>query len=480
MVIGKHPIIFTVFGGTGDLTYRKLIPALYNLKSAKLIAENVKILIVGRRDFDDQTYIEHIRPWVEEFARLPFGENVFDELTEHMQYIKMDFTNPEDYAVLHELYGQYQNAQFLYYYAVAPEFFPMISNNLLSCGCMDDQSTHQVMIEKPFGTDGASARDLHDQLLKVFDEKSIYRIDHYLGKEMIQNIMSIRFNNVLFKNVWDHRSIDYIAISAFETVGVENRGAYYEQAGAIKDMLQNHLFQILSVVLMEEPTKDVQSLFDHQTDIIRKIKPIEAKDIKQHLILGQYQRGSIDGKEVVGYTQEKNVMAESKTETFVALKVFVEHPSYKDIPIYLQTGKRTDQRSTEVLVVFKAVKDQHPNVLTIRISPDEGVYLKFNAKKPGNTQEIVEVSMDFCQSCVYENRLNTPEAYERLLFAAFNKDKSLFTDWSMVMASWGFIDQLNEAIRQSKMMPLPYPAGSHGPEALKQFLPESYFIIKSG
>lgn len=480
MAIGKHPILFTIFGGTGDLTYRKLLPALYNLKATKLMPEHLEILVVGRREYDSESYIKHIYPWIKKNARLSFDESVFKALMEHVHYVKMDFTQSEDYSILHNIYQKYSNAQQLYYYAVAPEFFSVISNNLKSCDCLFNENSHQVLIEKPFGEDADSAEKLHEQLSNVFNEESVYRIDHYLGKEMIQNMMAIRFKNTLFKNVWNKESIDYIAISAFETVGVENRGAYYDQTGAIKDMVQNHLFQILSIVLMDEPEENnVESLFQHQVDIINRLVPIQGKDLDKHLLLGQYSAGEIDGEPVIGYRDEQNVKPDTTTETFVSMKVCVDHPNYKGVPIYLQTGKRTDQRSTEVLVVFKPVENQKPNVLTIRISPDEGIYLRFNAKKPGNSQDIIDVSMDFCQSCVYENRVNTPEAYERLLFAAFNKDKSLFTDWSMVISSWKFIDHLLMVIKQERITPSLYQAGQCGPEEMEQFLPKNYFELRT-
>lgn len=480
MGIGNRKILFTIFGGTGDLTYRKLLPALYNLKATKVMPDNLEVLIVGRREFDSESYSEHIYPWVKNNARLEFSDNVFNALKEHMRYVKMDFTDASDYSMLHDIYNNYPDAQQLYYYAVAPEFFSIISNNLMECDCMSKQNTHQVLIEKPFGVDVNSASELDEQLTQVFNQESIYRIDHYLGKEMIQNMMAIRFKNTLFKNVWNKDSIDYIAISAFETVGVENRGGYYDQTGAIKDMVQNHLFQILSIVLMDEPNEgDVDSLFANQVDIIDRLVKVEPNDVKNRVLLGQYIGGKIDHEQVVGYQKEKNVQPNTKTETFVSLKMFVDHPNYLGVPIYLQTGKRTDQRSTEVLVVFKPVDDQKPNVLTIRISPDEGIYLTFNAKKPGNSQEIIEVSMDFCQSCVYENRVNTPEAYERLLYAAFNQDKSLFTDWSMVLSSWTFIDHLLESIKQANCPVEPYQAGDFGPKQMKEFLPDNYFEFRT-
>ena len=480
MAVGKRPILFTIFGGTGDLTYRKLLPALYNLMATKTLPRELKVFIVGRRDYTTASYGELIRPWIQEHARLPFGENVFEALMEHVEYVKMNFTVPEDYALLHDHYQQYPHAQQLYYYAVAPEFFEVISNNLKTCDCMAVENTHQVMIEKPFGVDLESAQLLDKQLLEVFERDSIYRIDHYLGKEMIQNILTIRFQNRLFKEVFNKENIDYIAITASETVGVENRGSYYDQTGALKDMVQNHMFQILSVVLMDEPEDDgVHTFFKNQSAVIEKIRLVDEASLDDQVVLGQYEAGTIEGEAVVAYRDEPNIDPHSNTDTYVGLKLFVDHPEFMDVPIYVQTGKRMDVRSTEVLIVLKPLNNQAPNVLTLRISPDEGVYFTINAKKPGNSQDVVSVSMDFCQSCVYENRINTPEAYERLLFAAFNRDLTLFSDWSMVSASWKVIDHLIAVVDKVGYKPLLYQAGSFGPQRLREFLPESYFTYRT-
>ena len=480
MAVGKQPMLLTIFGGTGDLTYRKLLPALYNLMATKTLPSDLKVFVVGRRDYTSESYGELIKPWIKEHARLPFSDNIFVALLKHIEYVKMNFTVKADYQLLQKVYEQYPNAQHLYYYAVAPEFFGTISKYLRDCECMLDSSTHQVLIEKPFGVDLESATRLDKELLEVFDRDSIYRIDHYLGKEMIQNIFTIRFQNMLFKQVFNKESIDYIAITASETVGVETRGGYYDQTGALKDMVQNHMFQILSMVLMDEPLEnDIHSFFKHQSDIIKRLRFMDEQSIGEQVVLGQYDAGTIEGEPVVAYHDEPHIKVDSKTETYVGLKLFVDHPLFDQVPIYVQTGKRMDVRSTEVLVVLKPLNNQPPNVLTLRISPDEGVYFTINAKKPGNSQDVISVSMDFCQSCVYENRINTPEAYERLLFGAFNKDLTLFSNWAMVEASWAYIDHLLALIKKHDIKPLPYQAGSFGPDALKDFLPASYFDYRT-
>lgn len=465
MATGNGVLVFTIFGGTGDLTYRKLLPAFYNLLSTNQLPKNSKIVIVGRRDYTQKDYLELILPWVKQFARLPFDQDTFNHLSKHLIYVKMDFKTKSDYQRLGDVYQTFgDHQQRIYYLAVAPNFFGVISDHLKQSKLLSDEHQHQVMIEKPFGVDILSAQILHTRLLEAFKEQDIYRIDHYLGKEMIQNIFTLRFQNKLFEGVWNKDFIDYIQISAMETVGVENRGAYYDQTGALKDMVQNHLFQILSIVLMNQPkSNDSQAFFDQQTKVIDALVPLTKTTFNQHVVLGQYTQGFIENSSVRAYRQEESVAADSLTETYVALKVYVDLPNWHGVPIYLRTGKRSKDRSTEVVIAFKPVGNQQPNILIIKISPDEGVYLRFNAKKPGITQDVVPVFMDFCQSCVYENRLNTPEAYERLLNAAIGKDRTLFTDWNMVLSSWSYIDHVVALIDQLKPKVYPYASGKDGP-----------------
>ncbi len=460
-------MIFTIFGGTGDLTNRKLLPAFYNLLELGKLAHDFKIVVIGRRLYTTNQYLQLGLPWLQKFTRLPFKQETFEQLATHITYLEMDFENIEDYNKLEALYQQWPGQhQRLYYLAVAPQYFSTISQHLKKHGLIEPAHLHQVIIEKPFGHDIASAQLLHEDLVNTFGENDIYRIDHYLGKEMIQNILSIRFHNTLFEGIWNKQQIDNIQISALETVGVENRGNYYDHTGAIKDMVQNHLLQILTMVTMERPDDfSAENIRKAQVDILDSLRfPIEG-NLENHMIVGQYQQGEIDNVEVKGYQQEDKISPNSATETFVALKICIDNDRWQGVPIYLRTGKRCARRATEVVIQFKAQPKGKSNLLIIRIYPDEGVYLRFNAKKPGTTQEIVPVFMDFCQSCVYENRINTPEAYERLIEAAINQDQSLFTGWQQVQKSWRFIDTLL-AIKNKFPLPLhPYTSGQSGPEA---------------
>lgn len=467
--------VFTIFGGTGDLTYRKLIPAFYNLRALDKLSEDFELVIIGRREYTKDAYMELVRPWVTQFSRLPFKEETFNELTSHITYLQMDFMKLDQYEILNKFYNKFpSNQQRLYYLAVAPEFFSVISNHLKEAKMVENDHIHQVMIEKPFGHNIESAMALHEDLAKAFGSDDIYRIDHYLGKEMIQNILSIRFNNALFEGIWNYEQIDNIQISALETVGVENRGNYYDHTGALKDMVQNHLFQVLSIVAMDKPTsfsaEDIQS---EQVKVLDSLRFLSEDEVSSHMVLGQYGGGYLSDHCVRAYREEDNVDPNSTTETYVSLKLQLNHPRWTGVPMYLRTGKRCAKRSTEVVIQFKSALGQKPNLLIIRIYPDEGVYLRFNAKKAGSTQEVVPVFMDFCQSCVYENRINTPEAYERLIEAALNEDRSLFTSWDQVLSSWRYIDHL-EALREKVNLPVyPYVAGKNGPVASDYLLEAS-------
>jgi glucose-6-phosphate 1-dehydrogenase len=468
MMSGSKTIFFTLFGATGDLAYRKLIPALYNLHSLDLLEDGFKILAIGRRDYSAQDYHELLRPWCEKFVRTGFNERVFDAFLSRIEYIQMRFDNVQDYQVLKERYSPCPQSQHLYYLAVASSYFDVIASNLVESGCTTLSRTRQCLIEKPFGTSFDSAQVLNDTLLKFFKEEEIYRIDHYLGKEMIQNLLSIRFENPILTPLWHHSMIDSIVVRALEEVGVESRGQYYDDFGAIKDMVQNHLFQILSLLLMK-PSNDLDERIVNQKEIIDHLTLYDQST--HDIILGQYTSAQHDSKITKGYREEEHVNPQSNTETFVSIKARVNLPDYKDIKVILQTGKRTHMRSTEVLINFKG-KGSTPNQMIIKISPDEGVYLRMNIKKPGPNYDVESVMMEYCQSCVYENRLNTPEAYERLLKAAIQFDRSLFTPWEMVASSWKIVDEWLAFINTNKVLLQFYPAKTYGPTDIMEHIHE--------
>lgn len=422
--------IVTLFGGTGDLTYRKLLPAFYNLYYRGDLPDSFHIVIVGRRDFTTKSYIDNLKDWLKEHTRFPFDEVKFNEFTQYIHYFKMVFTEKEGYQRLRNFYDTLNKDikhDLLYYLAVDPGFFITIGNNLHEHGLSKDAN---IIIEKPFGNDLKSAVEINEHLQDYFGESHIYRIDHYTAKEMVQNIHTIRFGNSIFDKSWHKDMIDNITISASETVGVVERGNFYDVTGALKDMVQSHLLQILSIVLMDEPDeRNADSIHDKQEAILENLK---IRNYQKDIIYGQYE----------SYKTESDVDANSKTETYVALRVEVDLPRWEGVPIFIQTGKKMAKRSTEITVQFKAKGDLPPNLLVIKVQPDEGVYFKLNIKTPGNTNHVETVFMDFCQSCNLEYRKNTPEAYERLLEYAMQHDRTLFASFKQVRSSWKFIEDI--------------------------------------
>ncbi len=440
---------FTIFGGSGDLTYRKLLPALYKLFLQDKEETIWDIIAVGRRSFTQDEYKSIARDWVKRFAKEVFTQERFDQFSKQIHYVQVDIANLEEYQTLASFYQSKQYQEHIFYFAVAPKMFLPVTEGLKQIAC----TNCSVIVEKPFGETLALAKQLNAVMEQVFTKDLIYHIDHYLGKEMIQSIQSIRFHNAIFQGIWNKDYIENIQISAFETVGVGTRGGYYDDSGALKDMVQNHLFQILSLVAME-PSED-GDIQKQQIEVLRKLRPMDQENISKQLVLGQYEN----------YRMEDKVQPDSATETYAALTVFIDHPRWMDVPFYIRTGKKLWKRETEVVVQFKQTDPDHPrNVLIIKIQPNEGVYLQFNTKKPGETNENEVVSMDFCQSCQDIYRLNTPEAYERLLKAAMSKDRTLFPKWELIETSWNYIDRMMEQVHEVNLPLVSYLSGSFGPE----------------
>lgn len=451
--------LFTIFGGTGDLTFRKLMPALYNMYLSEQLNSQDRILVIGRRDYTDETYRQIVQSWVSQFARLPYQESDFTQFSRQINYLRMDFTDQTQYAQLEELYNRNGRADYIFYLAVAPRFFRVIAEGLAG---IPAARQGKLVLEKPFGEDLASAKVLNQDLDKMFGRERIYRIDHYLGKEMVRNIQTIRFANPLFTDSWDARHIEFIQISALEDVGVETRGGYYDASGALKDMVQNHLFQLLSIVAMERPTDFLGAdMHSEQLRVLRSLRPVGREPVEQTLVLGQYD----------GYRAEEQVSPNSQTETYAALRLFVDNDRWRNMPFYIRTGKKTGKREMEVAVVFRRSGPEVPrNVLIIKIQPNEGVYLKFNIKKPGDTEELAQVKMNFCQNCVREYRINTPEAYERLLGACIRGERYWFAQWDQIETGWEYVESLKTLAEKAGMTPVPYVSGTPGPEASAELL----------
>lgn len=477
--------VLVIFGGTGDLTHRKLLPAVYNLKHSGKLPENFAVVSIGRREMSHQEYREQAYKSIKNFSRFKIiDEDMWQDISRRIYYKKFEFEDSSGYrdlkVFLHELDEQYNTkGNRMFYLAVAPEYFGLINDELNNQGMVVNETSWQrLIIEKPFGRDLTSAQKLNNKIKKVFGEENTYRIDHYLGKEMIQNLMVLRFANSIFEPLWNNRYIDNIQISSGETVGVENRGGYYEHSGALKDMVQNHMLQLLTLTAMEPPINlSSASIRDEKVKILRSLEEITPIKIKQDIIRGQYVEGNINNNKVVGYRQEERVSPTSNTETFVALKLHVENFRWAGVPFYIRTGKRMKTKSTEIIIQFKSIpnvlyskeyENLNPNLLVIGVQPREGIYFKFNNKRPGTENFIIPVEMDFCQTCQFES--NTPEAYERLLFDVMNGDNTLFTSWDEVEYSWKFVDTIaSQWGNESPVLP-GYEAGSYGPKEADELL----------
>lgn len=471
------PFTLVIFGATGDLTQRKLYPALYNLWRENLLPKAFAVVAIGRREISQATLHDDIVAAVDRFSRANHHErSEMEDFLKRFSYYQLEFHDSEGYGDLKGyLEGVDEHFQTrgnrVYFLAVAPEYFPVISDKLHTYGMATNEGAWQrLVVEKPFGQNLPSAISLNADVRTTFPEENIYRIDHYLGKEMAQNIMVIRFANTLFEPLWNNRYIDHVQISLTETVGVEGRGPYYEQSGALRDMVQNHVLQLLALIAMEPPvTLDTESVRDEKVKVLRSLK-IREEDV----VRGQYATDK-DGKQL-GYRQEERVSPESETETFVALKTTIDNFRWAGVPFYLRTGKRLPQKYSEIVISFKKLpgvlyfekEDLGPNVLVIRLQPDEGIYLQFNAKRPGTQSLIQPVSMDFCQNC--KNGFNSPEAYERLLYDVMRGDSTLFTRWDEVEHSWRFVDQIATWWEDVKEPILLYPSGSWGPQASRGLL----------
>lgn len=447
----------TIFGGTGDLTFRKLLPALYNMSLTGAPDGDGRVFIIGRREYTSEAYRELARDWVKRFARLPYAEREFDAFAARIEYYRMDFSDLNAYGGLDEFYACREVREHIFYLAVAPRFFPVIGEGLTR---VRGAAAGKVVLEKPFGESLAAAEELNRALERAFSPEQIYRIDHYLGKEMVRGIQTIRFDNPIFHYLWDARHIEFIQISALEDVGVETRGGYYDTSGALKDMVQNHLFQILSIVAMERPEGDgVEAMHTEQLRVLNRLRASE--DVNDALVLGQYE----------GYREEPQVSPDSATETYAALRLFVDNDRWRNMPFYIRTGKKTGRREMEVAVVFRRMRPDVPrDVLIVKIQPIEGVYLKFNIKKPGDNTEITQAKMDFCQSCDLRNRINTPEAYERLLGACMRGERAWFSQWDQIETGWRFVEGLKDRARAAGLIPVPYEPGTRGPKESHRLL----------
>lgn len=480
-----QPCAIVIFGATGDLTQRKLIPALYNLAADGDLPPAVTIIGFARREKTDEQFRSELEKATRKFSRQAVRDDIWQTFAKSIFYHRSEFEDAPGYKSLAKRldkidkeYGTRGNR--LFYLAAGPDQFEPILKHLKAAGLNETckGSWARVIIEKPFGTDLASARELNHIVRNSFTEEQTYRIDHFLGKETAQNILVLRFANAIFAPLWNTHYVDQVQITAAETLGVESRAGFYERAGALRDMVQNHLLQLLCLVAMEPPTDlSTDSIRDEKVKVIRSLRHWSRNEVAANVVRGQYAGGAIHGDPVVGYRQEQNVKPDSQTETFVALRLFIDNWRWADVPIYVRVGKRLPKSATEISVHFKKappvlfnrdLSDQ--NVLVIRIQPDEGISLRIHAKVPGASFRIEPVKMDFHYGTSFGKA--SPEAYERLLLDAMSGDATLFARSDEVEEAWGFIDPIEEAWHAKKDAPrlFFYPAGSWGPEEADDLL----------
>jgi glucose-6-phosphate 1-dehydrogenase len=477
-----EPAILVIFGAGGDLTWRKLIPALYNLFLDQWLPEQFAILGVDRKDLSLEEYQKHLRQGVDNFSRRGRAETkTWDAFNQHIiSYLCADFSDAQTYADLQKKITALEKswnakAHRVFYLAIPPFLVEGITNNLGKVRLAHDKKLARLVIEKPFGRNLNSASELNYMLTRNFDECQIFRIDHYLGKETVQNILAFRFANALFEPIWDRRYIDNIQITVAERVGVEHRGGYYDHAGALRDMIQNHLLQLLCLTAMEPPVSfDADEIRNKKVDVLNAIRTIPLQQVQHYAVRGQYSEGWLEGDHVCSYREEPGVDLESQTETFAALKLYVDNWRWQGVPFYLRTGKRLPIKVTEISVQFQpvphqsfptsAVIDWQPNSLLIRIQPEEGIQLRFQAKRPGLSMRLSTEDMRF--SYMESFKEEPREAYENLLVDIICGDATLFMRADQVEAAWAIIDPVLDVWESAPPVDFPnYNAGTWGPES---------------
>jgi glucose-6-phosphate 1-dehydrogenase len=479
-----EPAAVVIFGASGDLTRRKLVPALYNLAAQQLLPPETAIVGVARRDLTDDAFRAQMREGVDAHSRSGAADPaVWEGFARRLRYVCVPFDDAEAYgrlgACLDELDRNGTRGNRLFYLATAPEYFPVVARNLGARGLApdDDERFARLILEKPFGHDLVSARELNTDLSMVFRERQVYRIDHYLGKETVQNLLVLRFANSIFEPIWNRRYVDHVQITVAESLGVEGRGGYYDASGALRDIVQNHMMQVLSIVAMEPPARfESREVRDEKVKVLRAIPPLTGVD--GAAVRGQYGRGWVAGEEVPGYREEEGVPLDSMTATFAALRLEVDNWRWAGTPFYLRTGKRLPRRATEVAIQFKpaphlpfastAVEALQPNRLVMRIQPDEGASLTFAAKVPGPRIDLRSVQMDFAYGTSFLRA--SPEAYERLLLDALLGDSTLFARWDEVERAWEIMDGLVRHWEDTGADFPNYAAGTWGPPEADQLL----------
>ena len=474
-----EPCALVIFGATGDLTRRKLIPALFRLAQQRQIPAEFAVIGVSRQALSDDEFRSMMRQALLEFGdKEEFDDSAWRSFAEGLFYMNGDFQSPETFQVLKNKLTEIENTRStqgnrIFYLATAPDFFGPIAKELGAVGlAQPENGWTRIIVEKPFGYDLESARALNDELGSVFKENQIYRIDHYLGKETVQNLLVFRFANSIFEPLWNRQYIDHIQVTNAETVGVEGRGSYYDKAGVVRDMIQNHVFQLISLIAMEAPVSlQANSIRDEKTKALLAVRPIPRDRVDEFAVRGQYGQGIVLGEPVPAYREEPGVGSNSSIETFAALKLYLDNWRWAGVPFYIRSGKRLPKRVTEIAIQFKDVPHRlfteadsplEPNVLVIRIQPNEGITLRFGAKLPGQAMRIRWVSMDFRYGASFG--IKPPEAYERLLLDCMLGDSTLYARRDMVERGWEIVMPILNAWKEAASNFPNYEAGAWGPK----------------
>ena len=472
--------VIVIFGAAGDLTWRKLMPAIYNLYLDSWIPEHFAMLGFAHTDISNANFCKHVKEGIDEFSRTgKTKKSDWEKFEPMISYKKGDFSDAATYAAIkvqidemEKKWGEPVNRVF--YLAVPPAFFEEIATKIGESGLLENKQMSRIVVEKPFGHDINSAKHLNELLHGLFDETQIYRIDHYLGKETVQNILAFRFANAMFEPIWNRNYIDHVQITVSEQLGVENRGNYYETAGALRDMIQNHLMQLMCLIAMESPISfEADEVRNKKVDVLNALRKFKPEDVHKNAVRGQYGPGWIEGKKVIGYRQEPDVSKTSNIETFAAVKFYIDNWRWQGVPFYVRTGKRMNETISVITIQFRQVPHQsfpieanenwQPNRLVLNIQPHMGIRLRFQAKMPGLKMLLNPVDMLFNYSDSYTT--GTPEAYETLLLDIFQGDATLFMRGDQVEAAWNIMMPIINAWEANTAPNFPnYAAGAHGPE----------------
>jgi len=486
-----EPVIFIIFGATGDLNQRKLAPALYNLYLDGWLPEHFAIIGTGRTEFSDEDFAAKLQEGIDQFSRSGKTKKAqWESFSKHLLYQVADAKDTGSYKIFGERIAQLNaewqvEANVICYLAVSPSFFETIATNIHKAGLADNRERTRIVLEKPFGHDLETAQSLNQLLRGMFSERQIYRIDHYLGKETVQNIMAFRFANNILEPIWNRNYIDHVQISVTEQLGVEERGDYYDHSGALRDMIQNHLLQLLCLVAMEPPISfNADEVRDRKVDVLRAMRPFSPEDVRMNTVRGQYSGGWMQGTEVAGYREEPKVAPDSNTETFAAIKCFIDNWRWQDVPFYVRSGKRMHQTASVISIQFKdvphkvfpseTIESWQQNRLVINIQPEMSIRLQLQAKRPGLDMLLNTVDMVFDYDGTYASP--SPEAYETLLLDTMLGDQTLFMRGDQVEAAWELIMPILSSWQGRKSINFPnYAADSWGPEAAEALIARDGF-----